>query len=108
MKVVALDLESSGEVSDAVCGDCLDAGLAGKGNASLALGTWHLAHKTSPAKVLIPKVRPCLDKRRLHDTRVGSQTVYAVLPTIRSIARYVCSLGLGVASASPYVSLTVR
>ena len=62
MKVLALDLESSGEVPDAVCGDCQDAGLAGKSNASLAMGTWHLAHKTSPAKVHIPKVRPCLDE----------------------------------------------
>ena len=85
MKVLALDLESSGEVSDAVCGDRRDAGLAGKSNASLALGTWHLAHKTSPAKVLIPKVLPCLDESRLQDLRVSSQTGSAVRPTIEPL-----------------------
>ena len=66
MKVAALDVEFSGEVPDAVCGDCQDAGLAGKSVASLAMGTWHLAHKTSPAKVLIPKVRTRHDEQRAH------------------------------------------
>ena len=86
MKVLALDLESSGEVPDALCGDCQDTGLAGKSNALFGFGNLAPGTQNQPCQGAHTKgtALPGRD-RAAGPAREQSNSLCYLRPTIKAL-----------------------